>query len=79
MKKAGLLLILVVATQLAVSVMAQAQQLPKVARIGFLDVSTAAGSAVIVEAFRQELSLSKSCPRTQPRADRGQRSLPRRT
>ena len=28
----------------------------KVARIGFLDPSTASGSAVLVEAFRQELS-----------------------
>jgi putative tryptophan/tyrosine transport system substrate-binding protein len=32
-----------------------AQQTGKVARIGFLDNSTAAGSAVLVEAFRQEL------------------------
>jgi putative ABC transport system substrate-binding protein len=36
--------------------MAHAQQAGKVARIGFLDTSTAAGSAVLVEAFRQELS-----------------------
>ena len=28
----------------------------KVARIGFLDASTAAGSAVLVDVFRQELS-----------------------
>ena len=33
-----------------------AQQAGKVARIGFLDASTASGSAVLVEAFRQELS-----------------------
>jgi hypothetical protein len=32
-----------------------AQQTGKVARIGFLDNSTASGSAVLVEAFRQEL------------------------
>ena len=35
---------------------AQAQQTGKVSRIGFLDPSTASGSAVLVEAFRQELS-----------------------
>jgi putative ABC transport system substrate-binding protein len=35
---------------------ADAQQTGKVFRIGFLDASTAAGSAVLVEAFRQELS-----------------------
>ena len=33
-----------------------AQQTKKVARIGFLDASTASGSAVLVDAFRQELS-----------------------
>ena len=35
---------------------AHAQQPGKVFRIGFLDNSTAAGSAVLVEAFRQELT-----------------------
>ena len=35
---------------------AQAQQTGKVLRIGFLDASTASGSAVLLEAFRQELS-----------------------
>ena len=35
---------------------ADAQQPTKVPRIGFLDISTASGSAVLVEAFRQELS-----------------------
>ena len=35
---------------------AHAQQAGKVARIGFLDASTASGSAVLVDAFRQELS-----------------------
>src|SRR6059036_1176535 len=34
----------------------EAQQPTKVTRIGFLDASTASGSAVLVEAFRQELS-----------------------
>ena len=35
---------------------AHAQQPGKIFRIGFLDTSTASGSAVLVEAFRQELS-----------------------
>ena len=34
----------------------EAQQTGKIFRIGFLDASTASGSAVLVEAFRQELS-----------------------
>ena len=41
---------------LALSIPAHTQQTGKVARIGFLDASTAAGSAVLVDAFRQELS-----------------------
>ncbi len=36
--------------------LAEAQQAGKIFRIGFLDGSTAAGSAVLVKAFRQELS-----------------------
>ena len=36
--------------------LADAQQTGKVLRIGFLDYSTASGSAVLLEAFRQELS-----------------------
>jgi putative ABC transport system substrate-binding protein len=35
---------------------AQAQQAAKVHRIGFLDASTASGMAVLIDAFRQELS-----------------------
>ena len=35
---------------------AEAQQTGKVFRIGFLDSSTASGSAVLVDAFQQELS-----------------------
>ena len=35
---------------------AEAQQAGKILRIGFLDGSTGAGSAVLVDAFRQELS-----------------------
>jgi putative ABC transport system substrate-binding protein len=41
---------------LALSFPADAQQIGKVARIGFLDASTASGSAVLVAAFRQEMS-----------------------
>jgi hypothetical protein len=41
---------------LALSVLADAQQTGKVARIGFLDNSTASGIAVLLEAFRQELT-----------------------
>jgi putative ABC transport system substrate-binding protein len=37
-------------------VVAEAQQTGKIFRIGFLDPSTASGSAVLVDAFRQELS-----------------------
>src|ERR1700752_229026 len=36
--------------------LAEAQQTRKVARLGFLDGSTASGIAVLVDAFRQELS-----------------------
>ena len=39
----------------ALCVSADAQQAGKIFRIGFLDPSTASGSAVLVEAFRQEL------------------------
>jgi putative ABC transport system substrate-binding protein len=35
---------------------AQAQQTTKIPRVGYLDTGTASGSAVLVEAFRQELS-----------------------
>jgi putative ABC transport system substrate-binding protein len=40
----------------ALCVSAQAQQTGKIYRIGFLDPSTASGSAVLVDAFRQELT-----------------------
>ena len=44
------------ATMLAsIGFSAEAQQVPKIFRIGFLDQSNASGSAVLVEAFRQEL------------------------
>jgi len=56
MKKAALLSILFVVVLLAVAVRAEAQQPGKVPRIGFLESSTASGIAVLLEAFRQELS-----------------------
>ena len=55
MKRAVLLSILVVVTQLAVGVMAQAQQAGKIFRIGFLDPSTASGNAVRLATFWQEM------------------------
>jgi ABC-type uncharacterized transport system substrate-binding protein len=56
MKKTALLSIVVVVMHLAVGVIAHAQQSEKVFRIGFLDSGTASGSAVLLEAFRQEMS-----------------------
>jgi putative ABC transport system substrate-binding protein len=44
------------AVLLALGIPASAQQTGKVPRIGFLDNGTASGSAVLVDAFRQELS-----------------------
>jgi len=40
----------------ALSVSAEAQQTGKIFRIGFLDQSTASGLAVLIDAFRQEMS-----------------------
>ena len=56
MRKAGVLSILCVVVLLAIAVIAEAQQPGKIFRIGYLDNSSASGSAVLVEAFRQELS-----------------------
>jgi len=56
MKKVGLSSIMVAAMLLAVAGIAEAQQLKKVPRIGFLDGTSASGTAVFVDAFRQELS-----------------------
>ncbi len=51
------IVVLYVATLIATFAhLAHAQQTGKVARIGFLDASTASGSAVLVKAFLQELS-----------------------
>src|SRR5262245_20857134 len=44
------------AALVALSVRVEAQQTGKIFRIGFLDPSTASGSAVLFDAFRQELS-----------------------
>jgi putative tryptophan/tyrosine transport system substrate-binding protein len=52
----ALLSILVVAIRLAVGVRAEAQPAGRIFRIGFLDPSTASGSAVLLDTFRQELS-----------------------
>jgi putative ABC transport system substrate-binding protein len=49
-------IVAIAATFAMCGAVAQAQQPKKVPRIGFLDVSTASGSAVLVNAFRQELS-----------------------
>jgi len=56
LRKVGWLSILVAAAVLTFAVITEAQQPGKIFRIGFLDNSTASGSAVLVEAFRQELS-----------------------
>jgi putative ABC transport system substrate-binding protein len=56
MKRAAVPSILVAVVLFALGVIAEAQQPKKVPRIGYLDTSTASGSAVLVEAFRQELS-----------------------
>jgi len=55
MRKAGVLSILFVLVPLAVAVIAEAQQTGKIAHIGFLDSSTASGSAVLLDAFWQEM------------------------
>jgi hypothetical protein len=47
---------ILVAMLFALGFSAQAQQKEKIFRLGFLDNSTVSGSAVLAEAFRQELS-----------------------
>jgi ABC-type uncharacterized transport system substrate-binding protein len=56
MKKAAGPSILCAVMMFAIAVVAEAQQTTKIFRIGFLDPGTASGSAVLVDAFRQELS-----------------------
>jgi putative ABC transport system substrate-binding protein len=55
MKKAGVLSILSVMVLLALAVTVEAQQPKKVPRIGYLDNSTAAGSAELIGVFRKEM------------------------
>ena len=52
----GIIQVGVAALLLSFSSSAAAQQTGKIFRMGFLDSSTASGSAVLLEAFRQELS-----------------------
>ena len=52
----GILVWLLITVFLITTPPAEAQQSGKIFRIGFLDASTASGSAVLVDAFRQELS-----------------------
>src|SRR5215471_8834658 len=56
MKKAAVGSIAVAVILLAMAVIAEAQQSRKVFRIGFLDSSTASGMAVLLDAFKQELT-----------------------
>jgi putative ABC transport system substrate-binding protein len=56
MNKAGWSSILVATLVLVFGVGADAQQTGKIPRIGYLDPGTASGSAVLLDAFRQELS-----------------------
>ena len=55
MNKAGWSSVLVGTLVLVFGVAADAQQPGKIFRIGYLDASTASGSAVLMDAFRQEL------------------------
>jgi hypothetical protein len=52
----SILLLLLTTVLLTTAPAAEAQQTGKIFRIGFLDTSTASGSAVLAEAFQQELS-----------------------
>src|SRR6185369_14771145 len=56
LRKTALAPVLLAGALLAVAVSAEAQQTGKVFHIGFLDSSTASGMAVLVDAFRHELS-----------------------
>jgi len=54
--KKKILFIALCAMLLAISLSVEAQPQGKIFRIGYLDASTASGSAVLTDAFRQELS-----------------------
>ncbi len=55
MSKDRVLLVLFVVIALTLVVVAEAQQTKKLSRIGYLDPSTASASAILLDAFRQEL------------------------
>jgi hypothetical protein len=55
MKKTTLISILVVAVQLGIAVIAEAQQAGKVPRLGYVSVRGASSQAPVLEAFRQGL------------------------
>jgi hypothetical protein len=54
--KSKFLLWLLITVLLITAPPAAAQQTGKIFRIGFLDASTASGMAVLIDAFRQEMS-----------------------
>ena len=56
LRKAALASILFAGALLTVAVTVEAQQPGKIFRIGYLDASTPAGMAVLIDAFRQELN-----------------------
>jgi putative ABC transport system substrate-binding protein len=56
MKKAAAPSFVVAVILLVVAVLADAQQTGKIFRIGFLDPSNASGIAILLDAFRQELT-----------------------
>src|SRR5215510_7844382 len=56
LRKTALGSILLAGALLAIAVTAEAQQPGKIFRIGYLDASTPAGMAVLIDAFRQELN-----------------------
>ena len=56
MKKSAASSLLIAVALVAFAVIAEAQQSGRIFRIGFLDQSTASGSAVLVKAFLQELT-----------------------
>ena len=55
MKKAAVPSVLVLVLLLAVAIKPEAQQLPKIPRIGILEPATSASTSARIEAFRQGL------------------------
>jgi hypothetical protein len=60
------IIVLLVGLALASVHLAEAQQPGKIFRIGFLDPSTASGSAVLVEAFRLNLTELRAVVSSRP-------------